>query len=85
MEVKLTDMGRTHLQKSGDVDYVTVSIDRAFHMMMVGLAVPDQSFMSLYAANNPKPKAIPEIEPERPKKTRKKTEKRRGLRENETI
>jgi len=87
MEVKLTDAGRKHFQKSGDVNYVTVSIDRAVAMMKSGLAAKDETFITLYERNNPEPKPVeqkaeptlePEIESDRPEKRgrKKKKEKR---------
>lgn len=51
---------------------ISVSTDRAYHLMAIGIAAEDKGFMGLYeAANHPapeKPEPKPEPEPEAKKK-----------------
>ena len=52
MQVKLTEKGRKSLGLSADKRVVSVSDDRAFAMMLAGMANEDYQWMKAYKANN---------------------------------
>lgn len=65
MQVKLTDKGRESLGLSADKRVVSVSDDRAFAMMQAGMANQDNTWMTMYKANNPKAEKAVKPAPEK--------------------